>query len=81
MDEQQVLKEIQKALKQVLEDKGYDIGEIDPNSDLLGGDLDIDSLDLATLVRELEDVIGHDPFADGFIEFHTIAELAKLYAK
>ena len=33
------------------------------------------------LVRELEDVVGHDPFQDGFIEFRTAGELAKLYVK
>jgi hypothetical protein len=33
------------------------------------------------LVRELEDVVGHDPFSEGFIEFRTAGELAKLYAR
>jgi hypothetical protein len=33
------------------------------------------------LVLEMENVIGFDPFAEGFIEFRTAGELAKLYAK
>jgi hypothetical protein len=48
---------------------------------LLGGNLRIDSLDLAMLVRELEELNGHDPFAGGFIEFRTAGELAKLYIR
>jgi hypothetical protein len=32
------------------------------------------------MVSELEGVMGHDPFARGFIEFRTAGELAKLYA-
>jgi hypothetical protein len=41
----------------------------------------IDSLDLAMLVREMEERVGHDPFQDGFIDFRTAGELAKLYVK
>ena len=41
-------------------------------------ELPIDSLDLATVVIELEVEMGIDPFKDGFISFPTARELAKL---
>ncbi len=81
MTEEQALEQILVIVRRVLEDKGATVPDINANTELLGGAINIDSLDLAMLVRELEDVIGHDPFAEGFIEFRTIGELAKLYAK
>lgn len=81
MTEDQALEQILTIVRRMLEDKGAQVPPIDGNTELLGGAINIDSLDLAMLVRELEDVIGHDPFAEGFIEFRTIGELAKLYAK
>jgi acyl carrier protein len=81
MTEAQVLEQITSIVQRMLEDKGLKGANIEPGTELLGGAIAIDSLDLAMLVRELEDVVGHDPFADGFIEFRTVGELAKLYAK
>ena len=81
MTEQEVLGEIQRLLADIADSKGEDAPEINGEVELLGGDLPIDSLDLASLVRELEDVTGHDPFEDGFIDFRTAGELARLYAK
>ena len=81
MNEQQVLGQIQKLLAELAENKGATLPPIQASTQLLGGDLPIDSLDLATLVRELEDVTGHDPFRDGFIDFKTVGELAKMYVK
>jgi acyl carrier protein len=81
MQEAEVLEHIRRIVRQKIEDKGLDAPEIDANAELLGGKLQIDSLDLAALVNELEHVVGHDPFAKGFIEFRTAGELAKLYAK
>ena len=46
---------------------------------LLGGTIPIDSLDLATIIVELQSVTGRDPFAEGIIEFETIGELAELF--
>jgi acyl carrier protein len=80
MNEQQVLEEITKIVGRTLEDKGMSAPAITFDTEMLGGELAIDSLDLATLVSELEGVVGHDPFAQGFIEFRTAGELAKLYA-
>ncbi|MFN3746380.1 MAG: acyl carrier protein [Hyphomicrobiaceae bacterium] len=81
MNEQQVLGQITQIVQRILSEKGLDAPPIGPDTALLDGTLGIDSLDLAVLVRELEEVVGHDPFADGFIEFQTAGELAKLYVK
>jgi acyl carrier protein len=50
------------------------------DTELLGGGLAIDSLDLAVLVLQLTEITGRDPFAEGFIGFHTVRELATLYS-
>lgn len=81
MTEQDVLNEIARIVNRTLDDKGFDPVTISADTELLGGDIQIDSLDLATLVAEMEGVVGHDPFAQGFIEFKTAGELARLYAK
>jgi acyl carrier protein len=80
MNEAQVLGHIVEIVTRMLSDKGQQAAKIDANTALLS-DVDIDSLDLAMLVRELEEVIGFDPFSDGFIEFRTAGELAKLYVR
>jgi acyl carrier protein len=81
MDEQTVFSKIEEIVTRLLDDKGRDPVKLTATSELLGGDVGIDSLDLAMLVRELEEVVGYDPFADGFIEFRTVGELAKLYVR
>lgn len=81
MDEPQVLANIEKIVGNILSSKGLPPPRIDANTELLGGDVGIDSLDLAMLVRELEDATGFDPFHEGFIEFRTAGELAKLYVR
>jgi acyl carrier protein len=81
MNEQEVLAQIDTLVQRILTDKGETPSPITADVELLGGAIAIDSLDLAMLVRELEDVVGHDPFKDGFIDFRTAGELAKLYAK
>ena len=73
--------QIEKLLADIADSKGQEAPKLTPDIELLGGDLPIDSLDLASLVRELEEVTGHDPFKDGFVDFRTAGELAKLYAK
>lgn len=81
MTEEQAFEEITTIVRRMLEDKGADVPEIDSNTELLGGAISIDSLDLAMLVLEMEGIAGFDPFAEGFIEFRTMGELSKLYAK
>jgi len=67
-------------VRRVLEDKGLKCHEISDNTPLLGSSLGIDSLDLATIVVQLTEVTGKNPFQDGFIEFRTVGELARLYS-
>lgn len=70
---------IQQELTQVLVEKGAVAPIIEADTPLLNGPLDIDSLDLATLVVTLEEKTGLTPFAGGFVLFHTAGELAKLF--
>ena len=81
MTEAQVLAHIQDIVVRLVREKGGAAPTVSAETELLGDDVGIDSLDLATLVRELEDLTGHDPFADGFVDFRTAAELARLYAR
>ncbi|OYW88734.1 MAG: acyl carrier protein [Hyphomonas sp. 32-62-5] len=81
MTEQEMLGHISRLVAQIIDDKGLDAPEITADTELLDGGVGIDSLDLAMLVRDLEEVAGHDPFSEGFIEFRTAGELAKLYAR
>ena len=69
------------AVAKQLAQKGVSASKISGETPLLGGDLQIDSLDLASIVVELSEKTGKDPFARGFIYFRTIAELAGLYAR
>lgn len=81
MTEDEVLGHISTQVGNILSSKGLPAPTITAGTQLLGGEVGIDSLDLAVLVSELEGVVGHDPFRNGFIEFRTAGELAKLYAK
>ena len=81
MDEQQILGKIEKLVGDIVTAKGTKAPKIEATIELLGGGVGMDSLDLAVLVRELEESTGFDPFADGFVEFRTAGELAKLYVR
>ncbi len=70
---------IQQELTQILVEKGVVAPVIGHDTVLLDGPLDIDSLDLATLVVQLEEKTGKTPFAQGFVLFHTAGELAALF--
>jgi hypothetical protein len=58
-------------------DKSFDLHR---DTVLLGGEILLDSLDLAGIVVELESITGKDPFSNGFVDFRTIGQLADLYA-
>jgi len=81
MNAQEVMGQIEKIIAGLVAAKGLKAPKIEAATELIGGGIAIDSLDLASLVRELEDVTGHDPFSEGFIEFRTAGELAKLYER
>ncbi len=72
---------IRKCVAACLREKGLPVPEMTADTRLLGGELSLDSLDLATILIEIQAELGHDPFADGFIEFRTVGELAALYRK
>ena len=59
--------------------KGLDILSASNDTELIGENSGLDSLDLAVLITELEQKTGKDPFKDGFIMFRTIGELTTLY--
>lgn len=80
MSEAQVLASVVAIATRILSDKGVAAPAIDAGTVLLA-DTGIDSLDLAMLVRELEEVVGYDPFSEGFIDFQTAGELARLYVR
>lgn len=60
--------------------RGKTVPQITEDTVLLGDELPIDSLDLAVLVVEMEQLTGKDPFKHGLINFRTVGELARLYA-
>jgi acyl carrier protein len=79
MDRAAVTQLVIERIKELGQAKGLDVPPVTPASALLGGNLPIDSLDLATIVVELEATTGRDPFRDGFIDFRTVEELARLF--
>jgi acyl carrier protein len=81
MDESQAVAEIKAVVARILQDKGEPVPPLVAETELLGGAVAIDSLDLAVMVSELEGIMGKDPFSQGFVDFRTIGELAQLYTK
>jgi acyl carrier protein len=79
MTEPEILVKIQEIIAQLAAAKGASKPQITPATLLLGGGLPLDSLDLASVVVELEQATGFDPFKNGFVNFRTAGELAKLY--
>jgi acyl carrier protein len=75
-----VMKHLEQAVSDTLAMKGCPPTALTASTRVLGGDLAIDSLDLAAIVVTLAETTGKDPFSEGFIEFRTIGELAKLYS-
>jgi acyl carrier protein len=80
MNTEQAKEYIQKMVSDALKAKGLTPQPLTEQTLLLGGPLAIDSLDLAAIVVNLTEISKKDPFANGFIEFRTVGELAKLYA-
>jgi acyl carrier protein len=64
----------------ILREKGAPVPALGPDVAFLGGSMEFDSLDLATLIVALEERTGTDPFRTGFKDFTTVGELASLYA-
>jgi acyl carrier protein len=71
--------QIESTVNRQLSQKGLAPVKLAQSSRFLGGDIPIDSLDLAVIVTELERATRKDPFKDGFRNFRTVGELAQLY--
>jgi len=67
-------------LQALRDSKGLGAIVIKPDSVLLGEELGLDSLDLATLVVTLEERTGRRPFDNGFVMFRTVGELVTLFS-
>ncbi|HXG33401.1 MAG TPA: phosphopantetheine-binding protein [Bryobacteraceae bacterium] len=80
MGHEELITRIQAVLNQILDAKGVPRVELSEDVPVLDGTLPIDSLDLAQIVIELQSATGKDPFRDGFIQFRTVGELARLFA-
>jgi len=61
------------------EERGLPAVEVSEETVLMGDTTGLDSLDVATLIFELQQATDYDPFADGFIEFQTAGELARMF--
>ena len=82
MTPEDILQSIDRLVGESLEAKGLEGGQkINRDTDLLDGSMDIDSLDLAGLIVQLEVETGSSPFEDGFIDFRTAGDLADLFAE
>jgi acyl carrier protein len=80
MDRAQVTALIDRRIRDIAATKGVDAIAVAADTPLFEGALPIDSLDLAGLVVELETATGVEPFRDGLIDFHTVGDLAALFA-
>ena len=67
-------------IREIAASKGASPPAIAADTPLFEGQLPIDSLDLAGLVVELETATGVEPFRNGLIDFHTVGDLAALFA-
>jgi acyl carrier protein len=80
MDRAAVVALISRRILEIAAQKGAAAPQIAPETPLFEGRLPIDSLDLAGLVVELETATGVEPFREGLVDFHTIGDLAALFA-
>jgi acyl carrier protein len=76
----QLVSLIDTLVQDALSQKGLPPQPVGGETVLLDSSLGIDSLDLAAIVVQLSEETGKDPFEDGFIDFRTVGELARLYA-
>jgi acyl carrier protein len=66
------------SIREVILQNDLEESSLTPDTAILN-DTSLDSLALAELLIILEGKTRKDPFADGFINFRTVGELAKLY--
>jgi acyl carrier protein len=66
------------TINEVLSEQGLAPAPLEPTVNILH-DTALDSMGLAMVVLKLEEKTGKDPFVGGFVNFHTVGELAALY--
>ncbi|MEO7806214.1 MAG: acyl carrier protein [Steroidobacteraceae bacterium] len=71
---------IVRLITAAMAESGLPVVALAPDTNILR-DTGLDSMALAVLVVQLEEELGKDPFAEGFINFRTIGELAALYER
>jgi acyl carrier protein len=81
MNDTEIVNLICQRLQEAAAARGAGRIEVNGETAILGGTLPVDSLDLAAIVVELENVTGRDPFRDGFINFRTVGQLARMYSE
>lgn len=81
MQYREVFAQLETIIRDLAKSKGASAPKLTESTLLLGDTLPIDSLDLASIVVQMEEATGYDPFSEGFIEFRTASDLARLYAK
>lgn len=75
-----MMENIESLIATVAASKGLPAPTVTEETILLGGELPIDSLDLAGMLVELQALTGQDPFRAGFQDFRTVGQLAALYS-
>jgi len=78
---QEIRKLIHEQIGIILSSSGKPAPLLTDETEFLSGELDIDSLDLATLIVNLEEISGKQPFREGFLEFRSIGELTAIFSK
>jgi acyl carrier protein len=81
MSEDDLISEIINYIKNFLDVMNYKLDkDLDSGTLILEHVVGFDSLELAGLVAHLETLTDKDPFEEGFLEFFTIGELARLFS-
>ena len=75
----EILKLVIESISEVIKQNGLQEIDLNPETVILS-ETPLDSLALAEVVVRLETKTGKDPFNEGFVNFQTVGELAKLYA-
>lgn len=70
---------ILEIIRQVCVDKGGAAPNLVDDQPLGSGGLDLDSLDMATIVADLDMKLHVDPFANGTPTLRTVGDLVRLF--
>ena len=70
---------VRNAIVRALADRGSPPREVSDEQFLGEDGLGLDSLDMATIVAELDAVLQKDPFGERTPQFRTVGDFVKLY--